>query len=87
MNQTADVRSLVGRKVDDAAGRFHDLLAEIRRLRRRTTGLDEKEYRERLFLIVGLLTAHGPREDRLLRYQLEEMGRRLRQGAGASLAA
>ena len=82
-----DVRSLVGRRVHDAAGRFQDLLYEIRRLRRETGNLEQdRQTRERLLLILGLLNAHGPREDRLLRYQLEEMGQHLRSLAGAGLA-
>ncbi len=85
---TPDIRTMVGRRVQDATDRFQDLLLEIRRLRHRAAkSQQDREGLGRLRLILGLLTAYGPPEDRLLRYQLRELGDELRRVAEVCLAA
>ncbi len=83
-----DIRTLVGRPARDATGRIQDLLHEARALLYRDHGVDrDQEDLRRLRLLLGLLTVHGPRKDRLLRYQLEEMRYELRRSTRIRLAA
>ena len=86
-NESPDVRALVGRRVKYATDRSQGLLEEIRRLRHDAALARNREAVKRLLLVLALLTAHGPRNDRLLRYQLDEMGEHLRRLAGVGLAA
>ena len=75
-----DIRSLIGRRPFGDAGRFQGLLSEMRRLRPPATGLErDRDGLERRLLLLGVLKAHGPRHDRLLRYQLEEVRDELRR--------
>ncbi len=83
----SDVRALVGRRIESTGDRSQGLLEEIRRLRHDAALARNREAVKRLLLVLALLTAHGPRNDRLLRYQLEEMGEHLRRLAGVGLAA
>ncbi len=83
-----DIRTLVGRPARDPADRIQDLLYEARSLLYRDDGLErDQEDLRRLRLLLGLLTVHGPRKDRLLRYQLEEMRYELRRSTRIRLAA
>ncbi len=77
---TPDIRSLIGRRAHDDPGRFQGLLREMRRLRHPAACLErDRDGLERRLLLLGLLKAHGPRGDRILRYQLEEVRDELRR--------